>query len=234
MSISNKDVMKAAGGAAGTAVAAYAINNVLQNKEKWGQLLQSGAAHFLSHKILKLAVIGIEGSGKTSFLRFLSNIENLEKDQNNYKFGFSDSNNHDFRVEHICFDSEQVENIYSIYPKVVSVSNLILFFFDMSKIDNGDYLQDVVDRLAVISEYCQLYKNKRDEKMVLVIPTHKDFLPADKLPIQKGILRAALSKDSSAKYFNENPNLILDTFNTRNVESLKSLRDAICKIYLNI
>lgn len=226
--------MKAAGVTAGTAASAYLVNNVLQNKEKWGQLLQSGAAHFLSHKILKLAVIGIEGSGKTSFLRFLSNIEDIEKDQNNYKFGISDSDNHDFRVEHICFDSEQVENIYSIYPKVVSESNFILFFFDMSKIDNGDYLQDVVDRLAVISEYCQLYKNKNDEKMVLVIPTHKDLLPADKLPIQKGILRAALSKDSSAKFYNENSDLILNTYNTSIEKDLKSLRDTICKKYLKI
>lgn len=232
MSISNKDVMKAAVVGCGVALGAGAINNVLQNKEKWGQRLQSGAAHFLSKKILKLAVIGIEESGKTSFLRYISNIEDIEKDQNDYTFNFSDSDNHDFRVEHIYFHSEQIDNINWIYPKVVSDSNLILFFFDMSKIDSEDYLQDVVDRLAVISEYCQLYK--KDEKTVLVIPTHKDLLPANQLPTQKENFRAALNKDSSAKYFNENSNLILNTFNTSNVENLKSLRDTICKKYLRI
>lgn len=232
MSISNKIIVKAAEVTAGAAVGAYLLNNVVQNKEKWGQRLQNGAAYFLSNKILRLAILGIEESGKTSFLRYISNIEDIEKDQNDYTFNFSDSDNHDFRVEHIYFHSEQIDNINWIYPKVVSESNLILFFFDMSKIDSEDYLQDVVDRLAVISEYCQLYK--KDEKTVLIIPTHKDLVPADQLPIQKGNFRTALNKDSSAKYFNENSNLILNTFNTSNVKDLKLLRDTICKKYLRI
>lgn len=232
MGISNKDVMKTAVTIAGTAVTAYGFNHVLQNKEKLRQCLQRGAAYFLSKKNLKLAVIGIEESGKTSFLSFLCNKEDIEKDADNWQFNFSDRDNHDFIVEHISFHKEAIEDINWIYPKVVSDSNLILFFFDMSKIGNKNYLQDVVDRLAVISEYCRFYK--KNEKTVMIIPTHKDLIPANELPNQKGILRNALSNDKSAKYFNENSHLILNTFNTSNVENLKSLRDAICKKYLKI
>lgn len=227
--------MKVAAPVVAVPVVAYAANNVVQNKEKWGQRLQNGAAYFLSKKFLRLAVLGIEESGKTSFLRFLSNIEEIEKDQNNYTFEFTDSKNHNFRVEKIWFHTEKIEDINQIYPKAVSENNLILFFFDLSKIDNEDYLQDVVDRLAVISEYCQLYENKKDEKTVMIIPTHKDLIKSDdQVRKQKDILHTALNKDSSAKYFNKNKDLILNTFNTSNVENLKSLRDAICKKYLKI
>ncbi|GEM_PF-3969980 len=186
---------------------------------------------------IKMAVLGMEGSGKTSFINFLKDGDPGHPDQtvssNNIdEYHFQTSDGRHFLIEKGNDISGQ-DTYRRYYWKIVDDNKLILFLFNsMLFCNNNDYRLEVIDRIAYISERINnRVENstiKYESKIFYIVPTWKDKLT--EININENffttLLLDSLFNDTHARPFS-NPDYILPLSQTNSKDSLIILKDSL-------
>ena len=184
-----------------------------------GALGLSYLAGFLSSEIkftknMKLAVLGPEQSGKTSFKNFLKEGKPGNPKQTTYvneieECKVTDSEGHTItiRVKDI---SGQAAFVAIDYKERVTDYDFILFFFNSKDFMTDEvYSTDVVDRIGAMAHYINSTKDSYN-KSVYIVPTFKDEAEAngitdDKLQTE---LYNKLHANSLAKQYEKSSNFL--------------------------
>ena len=200
------------------------------------------AGYFLSSEIkftknMKLAVLGPEQSGKTSFKNFLKEEKPGNPKQTTYvneieECKVTDSEGHTItiRVKDI---SGQADFVAIDYKERVTDYDFILFFFNSKDFMTDEvYSTDVVDRIGAMAYYINSTKDSYN-KTVYIVPTFKDEAEANGITddkLQKELYNK-LHANSLAKQY-ENPSNILPMYQTNDIPSLTDLRNRIFASYI--
>jgi len=187
-------------------------------------------------KNMKLAVLGREEAGKTSFYNFLKDGDPGNPDQtplsdkNIEKFQVQDSEGYTFSISIIDI-SGQKEAVASYYKDLVTDYDVILFFFNSEYfMTDEDYSTDVVDRIKVMGDQINTTKDSNN-KSVYIVPTFKDKAEASgikDIDLQKELFHKFDEKAPEGKRYANN---ILPMYQTNDIRSLTDLRDRIFNSY---
>lgn len=190
---------------------------------------------------IKLAVLGREQAGKTSFYNFLKEGKPGDPDQTPLeneieKFETHDSEGHTIKIHKVKDISGQKEFVARYYKELVTDYDVILFFFNSKDfMTDEDYSTDVVDRISVMAHHINPTKDSNN-KSVYIVPTFKDEAEADGITDDKLLkeLYNKLRADPEAKQYanSSNSSDILPMYQTNNIPSLTNLRDRIFASYI--
>lgn len=149
-------------------------------------------------KVSKLGIIGMQESGKTTFLNNLRGLKTVfnPTSKENYKcFKFELS---DGRTIHIDKGNDigGAKNYMSEYRQVIEESDVILYFFDVSKyLTNVDYKRECNSRLHHINVNIE-------NKKIAIIASHSDFSQQSKNILTEEILNQVKDKKYSNLFNN--------------------------------
>lgn len=187
-------------------------------------------------KNMKLAVLGREEAGKTSFYNFLKDgvpgnpDQTPLSDKNIEKFQVQDSEGYTFSISIIDI-SGQKEAVASYYKDLVTDYDVILFFFNSEYfMTDEDYSTDVVDRIKVMGDQINTTKDSNN-KSVYIVPTFKDKAEASgikDIDLQKELFHKFDEKAPEGKRYANN---ILPMYQTNDIRSLTDLRERIFNSY---
>lgn len=190
-------------------------------------------------KGIRMAVLGMDQSGKTSFSNFLKDGDPGKPNQtavseNISPYYFKNSEGKYFFIEKGEDIAGTKDVVFRFYEEKVKNNKLILFLFNsLLFYENTDYRLDVVDRIALISEKIYAVKNNANiqdlsPKIFFIVPTWKDKLFEKGIQENEfmGLLLNSLYEDSSASCYS-NREFIKPLSQTNNIESLQILKDSI-------
>jgi len=185
------------------------------------------------NKNIKLAVLGREQAGKTSFWNFLKdekpgNPDQTPPEEKIGEFTTKDSEGHTITISSVIDISGQWDYVAKYYKKLVEENDVILFFFNSKDfMTDEEYSTDVVDRIIVMANHINSTKDSNN-KSVYIVPTFKDVAEANGITdilLQKKLFHK-LNEDPVAEHYANSSN-ILPMYQTNDIDSLTDLRDRI-------
>lgn len=144
----------------------------------------------------KLGVLGMKKAGKTKFLSFLRNVPYVEKDTEiePYKpFKYT----HETKVIHIDAGVDiGGGNLYrSEYNRIIEKSDVVFYFFDISKYLKNSPYETVGYRRACNSRLEHIYTTGKEiKKHIVVVGTHIDKCKKREAKIKSEFLKLNDSK----------------------------------------
>lgn len=132
----------------------------------------------------KLAVLGMQGAGKTRFLCFLRGVPYVEQ-QTAYEkypeFSYKIDDKITIKIKS-GYDIGGGKTYIREYDNLIKESKVILFMFNISRYLAYDqrYVRDTNSRLDLIKGYVDT-----EEKNIVIIGTHKDLLNIDDNEIKR-------------------------------------------------
>jgi hypothetical protein len=193
----------------------------------WSVLALIGAStgyvvkNVFTTKSNKLGLIGMEGSGKTTFFNNLRNIRCISessKKEAYQRFSLKLKSGINICIEK-AFDGEGAKSFIIEYRDIVFKNNVIIYFFDVNKyLTEIDYNRECNSRLDFI------YPMINDQKQFIIVASHSDQNNAPIDLIKQKVLKEVSDK-SFAKLFNKH-------FYTVNLSDKNEIESLLNKIMI--
>ena len=163
-----------------------------------------------------IAILGPQGCGKTSFLRFLQAKPYDEKKDNGT--GVEDYDSFKTKIgggkEYIIKSGKDIgggrDFIPFYYERMINDTDIVVFMFDINEyFNNTEYQEDVIDRMDFVWRKLQhKYKDDDIKSKYAVIGTHYDLLPEEESKKALEKLCGSVSREDFTKMLNNNTFLV--------------------------
>jgi len=147
-------------------------------------------AEFEDSREISLGILGMQGAGKTRFLCHLRGVPFVDK-----ATGKEPYNPFNYKIEELLICVEAGEdlgggNIYrDEYDRIIDKSDLLFYFFDISKYLNNTLTEGISYRRASNSRIEHISSTSEQTENIIIVGTHLDLCSQSKEEVQNEFLK---------------------------------------------
>ena len=170
------------------AVFAFCLNFIGKDLEKYRKW--RAKQEFEYFKEINLGILGMQGAGKTRFLCHLRGVPFTDKATGKEPYDSFQYNCDDLLIWVEAGEDFGGGNLYrDEYDPIIDKSNLLFYFFDISKYLNNDQTEGISYRRASNSRIEHINSTSVENDNIIIVGTHLDLCKKSKEEIQNEFLK---------------------------------------------